>query len=137
MNKKIKIIGLAFIVIVIYYCFQYGSSAVHYNCAIIKDDCPPPIYGASELIYRMMVRPPWLDQFEVKPTTYFFKDGQFGFWEAEVGEKSVVIRVPEDGSPVLQWIFEEELPRKVEIKPATGEHIQQWLLEHPEYKLIK
>jgi hypothetical protein len=137
MNRKIKVIGLVFIVIVGYYGLQYGSSAVHYNCAIIKDDCVPPINAASELIYRVMVEPPWLDQFEIEPMTYFFKDGQFSFWEGEIDGKTVVIRVREDDSPVMRWIFEEELPRGVGIHPATGEHIKQWLADHPEYELSK
>lgn len=135
MNRKIKIAGLISIVIVGYYVLQYGSSAVHYNCAIIKDDCVPPINGASELVYRVMVQPPWLDQFEIEPMTYFFKDGQFSFWEGEVHGKAVVIRVREDGSPVMQWIFEEGLPRGIAIHPADSKHVKQWLEAHPEYEL--
>ena len=135
MNRKIKITGLVFIAIVIYYAFQYGASAVHYNCAILKDDCPPPIYGAAELIYRTIVQPLWLDRFEIKPTTYLFKDGQFSFWEGEVNGKTTVIRVREDGSPVLRWIFEEGLPGGIEIRPATGEHVARWLADNPEYEL--
>ncbi len=135
MNKRKKTIGLIFGVIIFYYVLQYASSAVHYNCAIIKDDCVPPINGASELIYRAIVQPPWLDQFEIKPTTYPFKDGKFSFWEGEVDGKTVVIRVPEDGSPVLQWIFEEGLPGGVQIRHAHGDHVIKWFETHPEYKL--
>lgn len=135
MNRKIKIIGVVLTIIVCYYGLQYGSSAVHYNCAILKDDCVPPINGASELIFRVMVQPPWLDQFEIKPTLYSFKDGQFSFWEGEVDGKSVVIRVREDGSLVIQWIFEEGLPRGIAIHPADSKHIKQWLEAHPEYEL--
>lgn len=135
MNQKIKIIALVFVAIIVYYGFQYASSAIHYNCYIIKDDCPPPIYGTAELIYRVMVQPPWLDRFEIDPTTYSFKDGQFSFWEGEINGKAVVIRVGKDGSPVLQWIFEEGLPGKIAIHPADGEHIKQWLETHPEYEL--
>ncbi len=136
-NKKVKIVGLVFAAVALYYGLQYASSAVHYNCAIIKDDCPPPIYGASELIYRVMVRPSWLDQFEIDPMTFFFKDGQFSFWEGEVNGKAVVIRVREDGSPLMQWIFEEGLPGGISIHPAGGRHVKQWLEAHPEYKLSK
>lgn len=135
MNSIIKIIGLVFGIIVLYYGFQYASSAIHYNCHIIKDDCVPPINLTSKLVYRVMVQPPWLDQFKIDPMMYFFKDGQFSFWEGEVNGKAVVIRVREDGSPVMQWIFEEELPRGIAIHPADGEHVKQWLEAHPEYEL--
>lgn len=135
MNNKVKITGLIFSIIILYYALQYGASAVHYNCDIIKDDCPPPIYWPAELIYKAIVQPPWLDQFEIEPMTYFFKDGQFNFWEGEVNEKTVVIRVQKDDSPVMQWIFEEELPGGIPIHPASGEHIKQWLEDHPEYEL--
>jgi len=77
MNRKIKIIGLVFIAIVLYYGLQYASTAVHYNCDILKDDCPPPIYWPNEFIYRTMVQPPWLNQFEISPMMYFFEDGWF------------------------------------------------------------
>lgn len=137
MNRRVKIVGLIFGAIVLYYGLQYASSAVHYNCYILKDDCVPPINLASELIYRVMVQPPWLDQFEIETMTHLFKDGRFSFWEGEVDGKTVVIRVSEDGSPVMQWIFEEGLPGGIEINPADGEHIQQWLEAHPEYELGK
>lgn len=135
LNKRVKNIALAVGIIVLYYALQYASSAIHYNCYILKDDCPPPINGASELIYRTLVQPRWLDQFDVKPKTYSFKDGQFSFWEGEVDGKVVVIRVPEDGSPVLQWIFEEGLPGKIPISPADDDQVKQWLIAHPEYEL--
>ncbi len=82
-----------------------------------------------------MVQPPWLDKFEINLTTYSFKDGQFSFWEGEVNGKAVVIRVREDGSPVMQWIFEEGLPGGIAIRPADGERVKQWLAAHPEHKL--
>lgn len=135
MNKRVKIIGLVFGIIILYYGLQYASTAVHYNCYVLKDDCVPPINAASELIYRVMVQPPWLDQFEIEPMTYFFTDGQFSFWEGEVEGKTVVIRVGKDDSPVMRWIFEERLPRGVTIRPADGKHIKQWLEDHPEYAL--
>ena len=134
-NRRIKIIGLVFVAIVLYYGLQYASTAVHYNCQIIKDDCPPPINHSAELIYRVMVQPPWLDQFEINPMTFFFKDGQFSFWEGKVDGKAVVIRIREDDSPVMQWIFEEGLPRGIPIHPASGDHIKQWIEDHPEYEL--
>lgn len=136
MDRKVKITGLVFAIIVLYYDLQYASSAVHYNCHIIKDDCVPPINLTSELIYRIMVHPSWLNQFDIEPMTYFFKDGEFSFWEADVNGKAVIIRIQKDESPVMQWI-EQGLPPGTPIRPANGEHIQQWLKDHPEYELIK
>ena len=135
-NRRIKIIGLVFVAIVLYYGLQYASTAVHYNCQIIKDDCPPPIYHSAELIYRVMVQPPWLDQFEIDPMTFFFKDGQFSFWEGEIDGKAVVIRIKKDDSPVMQWI-EKGLPLGIPIHPASGDHIKKWIEDHPEYELNK
>jgi hypothetical protein len=134
MNRRIKILGIILLAIVLYYGLQYISTAIHYNCRIIKDDCVPPINGPSEVIYRVMIRPFWLDQFEIKPTTYFFKDGKFNFWEGEVDGKVVVIRVREDDSAVMQWV-EQGLPLKIGIRPARGENIGKWLTDHPEYEL--
>jgi len=81
-----------------------------------------------------MVQPSWLNQFEIDPMTFFFKDGQFSFWEGEVDGKAVVILVREDDSPVMQWI-EKGLPLGTPIHPAGGEHIKQWLGGHLEYEL--
>lgn len=133
MNRKIKLIGIFIIAAICYYGLQYASTAVHYNCYILKDDCVPPINLASEFVYRVMVQPPWLNKFEISPMTYSFEDGRFNFWEGEVNGKTVVIRVREGDSPVMQWI--KELPLGVPIYPADGEHIKQWLESHPEYKL--
>jgi hypothetical protein len=134
MNKRIKIIGLAIVVIILYYALQYASSAVHYNCWVIKDDCPPPINLSAEFVYRLMVQPPWLDHFEIDPMTFPFSDGQFSFWKGEVNRATVVIRVREDESPVMRWI-EEGLPLGIPIYPASGEDVKQWLAEHPDYEL--
>jgi hypothetical protein len=134
MNTRLKTVSLAVLVLVVYYALQYGSSAVHYNCAILKDDCPPPIYGTAEIIYRIMVLPPWLDKFEIVPMTYAFQDGTFTFWAGEVKGKSVVLRIREDESPTMEWI--RDYPG-IPMYPATGEHVKQWLTEHPEYELSR
>lgn len=132
MNKRIKIIGLILVIIILYYSLQYASTAVHYNCEIIKDDCVPPIYLTSEIIYRTMVQPRWLDKFEIDPMMFFFKDGRFSFWEGQVIDKTVVIRVREDESPVMRWI-DEGLPLGVAIHPADGLQIKHWFKNHPEF----
>jgi hypothetical protein len=134
MNRKVKIIGLVCVIIVLYYGLQYAASAIHHNCAILKDDCVPPINLAGELIYRVIVQPSWLDQFENDLTMFIFKDGRFSFWEGEVNGNIVVLRVREDESPVMLWI-EKELPLGIPIRPASGERIQQWIDSNPEYKL--
>ena len=134
MNKKIKNIGLVIIIVILYYCIQYASTAVHYNCDIIKDDCTPPIYWVSKMIYRVMVQPPWLDDFEIAPTVYSFVDGRFIFWEGELNRKTIVMRLREDESPVMRWV-EQKLSVPVNIRPASGDNIGRWFLNNPEYKL--
>lgn len=125
---------LALAIIPVYYGLQYAATAVHYNCNILKDDCVPPIYWPNEFIYRILVQPPWLDKFEYTPIVFSFSDGRFSLWEGEVGGKPVVIRVSENSSPVIQWIFKEGLPGGIDIHPASGDHIQEWIKTHPEYE---
>jgi hypothetical protein len=55
----------------------------------------------------------------------------------KVDGKIAVIRVRDDDSPVMRWIFEEGLPRGIAIRPANGKHIKQWLVGHPEYEFSK
>lgn len=135
-NKKKKIALLIFGAVCLYYAVQYVTTAIHYNCQIIKDDCVPPINLSSQLIYRTLFQPPWLEQFKIEPTTYLFEDGEFSFWEGTVNEKVVVLRISKDKSPVMTWIA-AELPVPVEIRPASGAHIQQWLKDHPTQKLLQ
>lgn len=133
-NRNIKIALLVLIVVLSYYGLQYAATAIHYNCYIIKDDCVPPINAVSESIYRVMVQPWWLDQFNVEPMTYFFDDGEFGFWEGTVRGVSTVIRVPKDGSAVMQWVA-EDLPVPATIRPANAAQIKKWLANNPEQRL--
>lgn len=134
MNKKIKILVLIIGIIILYYGLQYISTAIYFNNNILKDDGPPPIKLPGELIYRVIVQPPWLDQFKIDPMTFYFKDGQFNFWEGKIEGKTVVIRVREGDSPVMYWIG-SGLPLGIPIQPANGEHIKEWLQNHLEYEL--
>lgn len=59
-RKIQKIAGTALLVLVCFYILQYVATAIHFGCQDPKEDCPPPIYGAGELIYRVLVQPPWL-----------------------------------------------------------------------------
>ncbi|MEN9342128.1 MAG: hypothetical protein RIQ54_384 [Candidatus Parcubacteria bacterium] len=134
---KIKKITLVIVgTMALYYSAQYATTAINYNCQIIKDDCVPPIYRPSQFVYRILFQPPWLDQFKINPTTYLFEDGEFGFWEGTANGKNIVIRVPKEKSPVQAWIA-EGLPLAVEIRPASGAHAQQWLKDHPEQTLLQ
>jgi hypothetical protein len=132
MSRKLKVIGLILGIIILFYALQLASTAVHVNCTVLKDDCVPPIFWTAEVTYRIL-HPSWLNQFEIEPVTFSFKDGQFGFWEGEVDGKAVVIRVQKDDSPVMQWIG-SGLPLGIPIHLASGEHIQQWLKSHPEFQ---
>lgn len=43
-----------------FYGLQYIATAIHFGCQDPREDCPPPIYGAGEIVYRVLVQPPWL-----------------------------------------------------------------------------
>lgn len=47
--------------LVCFYTLQYIVTAIHFGCRDEAEDCPPPIYGAGEIVYRILVQPPWLD----------------------------------------------------------------------------
>lgn len=59
-NRFIKITGVTIIAIICFYTLQYVSSAIHSGYQDSKEDCLPSIYGAGEIVYRLLVRPPWL-----------------------------------------------------------------------------
>lgn len=130
----IKKIGGVVVVLVVYYALQYGASAVHYNCHVIKDDCVPPINGVSELIYRTIVKPYWLEQFESSPTTYTIGGEQYRFWQGSTQNngKPVILRAKANESAVLSWIA-AGLPLGTPITPASGDQVLDWMREHNEF----
>jgi hypothetical protein len=58
--SRTKIAGIILGLIVGFYVLQYVGTKVHYGCADPREDCPPPIYLAGEVLYRLLVEPPWL-----------------------------------------------------------------------------
>lgn len=133
-DKVIKKIFYAIIVFGVLYVLQYVSTAVYYNCTVLKDDCPPPIFAPSAFIYRVVVHPFWLDAFTIHPTEFSFAGGTYTFWEGIVEGNPVVIRVPKNGSPVMQWI-DMGLPLGVPLRPAQGDTLLKWIASHPEISL--
>ncbi len=53
-----KVVGVA-AAIACFYVLQYVGVAIHFGCQDPKEDCPPPLYGAGELLY-WLIQPPWL-----------------------------------------------------------------------------
>lgn len=60
MPRFIKTGGIVIAVILCFYALQYFSAAIHFGCMDPKEDCPPPVYFAGELIYKTIIRPPWM-----------------------------------------------------------------------------
>lgn len=56
-------IGIIVLAILCFYALQYISTAIHSACVDPNEDCPPPIHLAGEIVYRILVQPPWLDTF--------------------------------------------------------------------------
>ncbi len=55
-----KIAGITLAALMCFYALQYVSTKIHYACIVPEEDCPPPIFLAGELVYRLIVQPPWL-----------------------------------------------------------------------------
>jgi hypothetical protein len=66
MTKKMITTGIVVLGIVCFYALQYVSTAIHVACLNPAEDCPPPINIAGEIVYRVLVQPPWLDNFYTK-----------------------------------------------------------------------
>jgi hypothetical protein len=129
-----KSIAVSVFAVGVFFLLQLISTAVYYNCTVLKDDCPPPIFGPNAFLYRTIFHPFWLDEFALQPIEFSFADGVYTFWEGTVDGDAVVIRVPKNGSPVMQWI-EMGLQLGTPIRQAQGNTILQWIAEHPEISL--
>jgi len=69
---------------------------------------------------------------------YKFADGNFSFWEVNLGKQKIIFRVREDDD-VEKRAKEKgiNIPPGTPIYEASDESIKIWLDQHPSYPIIE
>jgi hypothetical protein len=49
MERTMKILGVACILVAAYVGVRYVSATINYACSVPEEDCPPPFFGLAKI----------------------------------------------------------------------------------------